>query len=106
MKKKKESSSQYIDVWDSIEKTSKKFTPLEVFALLATRAYGHSLRQISKILQITPTEVKKIIRKMERAIKADLKSKGANLKNLTNLHGVEHILEVEKDDDNSMDGDY
>ena len=103
--KPKEKSGQYIDIWDSISKTTKKFTPLEVFALLATKAYGHSLRQISKILEVTPNEIKKTINKLERAIRKDLKSKGANLKLLTNVHGVEHILEVEPEEIDTS-GDY
>ena len=103
--KPKEKSGQYIDIWDSISKTTNKFTPLEVFALLATKAYGHSLRQISKILEVTPNEIKKTINKLERAIRKDLKSKGANLKRLTNVHGVEHILEVEPEEIDTS-GDY
>jgi len=103
--KQQNRNTQYIDVWDSIRKTTKKFTPLEVFALLATKAYGHSLRQISKILQITPTEVKKSVAKLERAIKKDLKSKGANLKRLTNVHGIDNILELEPED-TDISGDY
>ena len=75
-------------------------------ALIATKSYGHSLRQVSKILKITPTEVKKAIAKLERAIRKDLKDKGANLKRLTNVHGVDHILELEEEDSRNKLDEY
>ena len=100
---KEKSTTNYIDVWAHIKKTSNKFSPIEVFILLATKGYGHSIRQISKILEISPIEVKKSIKRLERAIRKDLKDNGANLKRLTNLSGVDSILEIHEDEKESND---
>ena len=97
--KKENKTTDYIDIWANIKRTSNKFTAMEVFILLATRGYGHSIRQISKILQISPMDVKKSIQKLERAIRKDLKDSGANLKRLNNMTGIDTILEVEADQD-------
>tara|TARA_B100000131_G_C17876031_1_gene516274 strand:- start:75 stop:383 length:309 start_codon:yes stop_codon:yes gene_type:complete len=99
----KKTSNNYIDVWDSILKTSQKFSPKEVFSLIATKAYGHSLRQVGKILKTSPTEVKKSIARLERAIKKDLKAQGANLKRLTNVHGIDHIIEIDDSNEEQVD---
>ena len=102
---KSKTKNNYIDVWESILNTSKKFSPLEVFALIATKAYGQSLRQVGKILQTPPGEIKKIVKRLERAIRKDLKEQGANLKRLSNVHGVDHIVEITEDIGDS-DDDY
>tara|TARA_B100000131_G_C17654350_1_gene425443 strand:- start:183 stop:491 length:309 start_codon:yes stop_codon:yes gene_type:complete len=91
----KEKRNDFIDVWANIKRTANKFSPMEVFILLATKGYGHSIRQISRILDISPMDVKKAIQRLERAIRKDLKERGANLKRLSNLTGVDHILEME-----------
>ena len=96
-------SNEYIDVWANIKETSNSFAPIEVFILLATKGYGHSIRQISRILGISPMEVKKAIQRLERAIRKDLKAKGANLKRLSNLSGVSTILEVDESQVESID---
>lgn len=95
----KKKSNVFIDVWDSILKTSQRFEPKDMFALIATKAYGHSLRQVSKILKLSPTEIKKIITRLERAIKRDLRAQGANLKRLSNIHGIEHIMEISREEE-------
>tara|TARA_B100001250_G_scaffold410173_1_gene436067 strand:- start:692 stop:1003 length:312 start_codon:yes stop_codon:yes gene_type:complete len=101
--KKPTQSTDYIDVWANIKGTANRFSAMDVFILLATKGYGHSIRQISKVLEISPMDVKKSIKKLERAIRKDLKDRGANLKRLTNLAGVDTILEIEKDEETPTD---
>ena len=95
-------SKNYIDVWANMRTTLRKYGPIETFILLATRGYGHSIRQISKILELSPIEVKKIIRKLERAIRKDLKKNGANLDRITHLSDGDFIVEVnDSEEDNN-----
>lgn len=99
----KKSKTDFIDVWANIKGTANKFSPMEVFILLATKGYGHSIRQISRILEISPMDVKKSIKRLERAIRKDLKEQGANLKRLSNLSGIENILEMENEPEEHLD---
>ena len=86
----------YIDVWSNIKITLRKFSPIESFILIATKGYGHSIRQISKILEMSPIDIKKIIKKLERAIRKDLKGKGANLKRITHMDDSDFIVECDE----------